>query len=89
VNQKIRIALAQGLGYGRKEGLVRQKFADTLDGCVIDADHDHGWHHRIANQLGQALAHVPIDAGKRRRGIKQILPVIEIQNRITAPFVFC
>src|SRR5882757_3368146 len=88
VNEKIRIALAQRLGYGRKERLVRQKLADTLDGCVIDADDDHGRHHRIVNQLSQALAHVPIDAGKSRRGIKQILPVVEIQNRITAPFVF-
>src|SRR4030088_1287188 len=66
---------------------MRHVLTKSILGAVIDPYHDHRVNGTFADQPVRGFIDLPFDARKGRGRLKQILPVIEIENRVAAALV--
>ena len=88
VQQEIRIALALRPKDGRMHRPVWQILFGAVFLRIVDTNNNQGRNFVFGDQSSSRFVDLPVDSDVCRRGVKQVLPVIEIENRIVAAIVF-
>src|SRR5215471_14683229 len=63
---------------------MRHIFAKTVFAGIVDADNDHWWNKLFANETICCFVDAPLDSGEGCRCFKQVLTVIQVEDRIAA-----
>jgi len=87
VDQKARVAFALCSQHHRLQRSMGHVFAKAISRRVVDAHDDQRSYSVLANHPICGLVDLPLHSGKSRSTVKQVLPVVQIENRISAGFI--